>query len=92
LRRRGTTYRDLDEVLGLIALTGLVLSNCRRGKDTQYFLMGLLRQSVFGRLPGYRPRSGTFSGLARKAIARGMTSLVAGVGTDNNIIPMRERR
>jgi hypothetical protein len=71
----------------LIALTGLVLSNCRRGKDTQYFLM---RQSVFGRLP--EPRSGTFSGLARKAIARGMTSLVAGVGTDNNIIPMRERR
>ena len=46
-------YRELDEVLGLSALAGEVLSEVRRGKNTRHLLTGLLRQSVFGRLAGY---------------------------------------
>ncbi len=29
------------------------MSNLRRGKNTRHLLMGLLRQSVYGRLAGY---------------------------------------
>jgi hypothetical protein len=46
-------YRELDEVLGLTDLGGAALSDLRRGKNTRHLLMGLLRQSVFGRLAGY---------------------------------------
>ena len=46
-------YRELDDVLGLTALAGTVLSDGRRGKNTRHFLTGLLRQTVFGRLAGY---------------------------------------
>jgi len=46
-------YRELDDALGLTDLTGSVLSECRRGKNTRHLLTGLLRQSVFGRLAGY---------------------------------------
>ena len=47
-------YRDLDEALGLSALAGDVLSDGRRGKNKRHLLTGLLRQSVFGRLAGYK--------------------------------------
>jgi hypothetical protein len=46
-------YRELDDALGLAALAGAMLSVGRRGKNTRHFLVGLLRQSVFGRLAGY---------------------------------------
>lgn len=46
-------YRELDDALGLTDLTGEVLSECRRGKNTRHLLTGLFRQSVFGRLAGY---------------------------------------
>jgi hypothetical protein len=46
-------YRDLDEALGLSLMAGDVLSEARRGKNTRHLLIGLLRQSVFGRLAGY---------------------------------------
>ncbi len=46
-------FRELDDVLGLTALAGAVLSDGRRGKNTRHVLSGLLRQSVFGRLAGY---------------------------------------
>lgn len=46
-------YRELDEVLGLSVLAGDALSEVRRGKNTRHVLMGLLRQSVYGRLSGY---------------------------------------
>ncbi len=39
--------------LGLTELGGEVLSETRRGRNTQHLLVGLLRQSVFGRLAGY---------------------------------------
>ena len=47
-------YRELDDVLGLAALAGAALSDRRRGKNTRHFLTGLLRQSVFGKLAGYK--------------------------------------
>ncbi len=46
-------YRELDHALGLTELGGEVLSDTRRGKNTRHLLVGLLRQSVFGRLAGY---------------------------------------
>src|SRR6266513_3836957 len=46
-------FRELDDILGLTALAGVVLSDGRRGKNTRHVLSGLLRQSVFGRLAGY---------------------------------------
>lgn len=46
-------YRELDDALGLTALAGGVLCDSRRGKNTRHFLIGLLRQSVFGQLAGY---------------------------------------
>jgi hypothetical protein len=46
-------YRELDHALGLTELGGEVLSETRRGKNTRHLLVGLLRQSVFGRLAGY---------------------------------------
>jgi hypothetical protein len=46
-------YRELDDALGLTELAGGMLSESRRGKNTRHVLIGLLRQSVFGRLAGY---------------------------------------
>jgi hypothetical protein len=46
-------YRELDDALGLTATAAEMLSDRRRGKNTQHQLVGLLRQSVFGRLAGY---------------------------------------
>ena len=46
-------YRELDDALGLTELGGVVLSETRHGKNIQHLLVGLLRQSVFGRLAGY---------------------------------------
>jgi hypothetical protein len=46
-------YRELDEVLGLTTSGGDRLAEPRTGKNRQHLLVGLLRQSVFGRLAGY---------------------------------------
>jgi DDE family transposase len=46
-------YRELDDVLGLTALAGEMLADARTGKNGRHALVGLLRQSVFGRLAGY---------------------------------------
>ncbi len=46
-------YRDLDHAPGLSELGGEVLPETRRVKYTRHLLVGLLRQSVFGRLAGY---------------------------------------
>jgi hypothetical protein len=44
-------YRELDGVLALTEAGGKILADARTGKNGQ--LVGLLRQSVFGRLAGY---------------------------------------
>src|ERR1700730_13566248 len=45
-------YRELDDALALTA-SGGELAEARTGKNRRHFLVGLLRQSVFGRLAGY---------------------------------------
>src|ERR1700675_1529675 len=46
-------YRKLDDVLALTTSGGERLAEARTGKNRQHLLVGLLRQSVFGRLAGY---------------------------------------
>lgn len=46
-------YRELDDALGLTALAGEMLADARTGKNGRHALVGLLRQSVFGRLADY---------------------------------------
>ena len=46
-------YRELDDVLGLTALAADVLADSRTGKNGWHGVVGLLRQSVYGRLAGY---------------------------------------
>jgi hypothetical protein len=47
------TYRELDDVLGLMTIAGQQLTDGRTGKNGRHVLIGMLRQSVFGRLAGY---------------------------------------
>ncbi len=46
-------FRELDDVLGLHDLAGGILRDTRTGHNRLHSLVGLLRQSVFGRLAGY---------------------------------------
>src|SRR5882762_5463473 len=46
-------YRELDDVLGLTTSGGERLAEARTGKNRRHLLVGLMRQSVFGRLAGY---------------------------------------
>jgi Transposase DDE domain group 1 len=46
-------YRELDETIGLTGMAAEVLADARTGKNGRHVLVGLLRQSVFGRLAGY---------------------------------------
>src|SRR5674476_345919 len=46
-------YRELDDALGLSDLAADLLADERTGKNGRHALVGLLRQSVFGRLAGY---------------------------------------
>ncbi len=46
-------YRELDAALGLSVMAGEMLADARTGKNGRHALVGLLRQSVFGRLAGY---------------------------------------
>jgi len=46
-------YRELDDALGLTSSAGDLLADARTGKNGRHALVGMLRQSVFGRLAGY---------------------------------------
>ena len=46
-------YRELDDALGLTALAGGVVADSRTGRNGWHGIVGLLRQSVYGRLAGY---------------------------------------
>ena len=46
-------FRELDEVLGLHDIAAGLLRDTRTGHNRLHSLVGLLRQSVFGRLAGY---------------------------------------
>jgi hypothetical protein len=46
-------YRELDDALGLSAMASDVLADARTAKSSRHALVGMLRQSVLGRLAGY---------------------------------------
>src|SRR5262249_61002429 len=46
-------YRELDDALGLTMMAGERLADARTGRNGRPALVGLLRQSGFGRLAGY---------------------------------------
>jgi hypothetical protein len=46
-------YRELDDALGLSVMAGGALADARTGNNGGHALVGLLRQSAFGRLAGY---------------------------------------
>src|SRR5271154_4968353 len=46
-------YRELDDALGLSESANERLADARTGKNGRHALVGMLRQSVFGRLAGY---------------------------------------
>jgi Transposase DDE domain group 1 len=46
-------YRELDDALGLTPMAGDLLADARTGKNGRHALVGMFRQSVFGRLAGY---------------------------------------
>ena len=46
-------YRESDDALSLIGVAADLLTGARTGKNGRHMLVGLLRQSVFGRLAGY---------------------------------------
>ena len=45
-------HRKLDDVLGLMTIAGQNLTYGRTGRNDRHDLIGMLRQSVFGRLAG----------------------------------------
>ena len=45
-------FRELDEAFRLTEKRSLVLSDCRRGKNTQHTMLAMLRQAIYGRLAG----------------------------------------
>ena len=46
-------FRELDDVLGLMVIAGKNLPDGRTGRNGRHDPIGMLRQSVFGRLAGY---------------------------------------
>ena len=46
-------HRELDDALGLTTVAGEMLADARTGRNGRHRLVGLFRQSVFGRLAGY---------------------------------------
>ena len=46
-------YRELDDTLGQTAMSDDVLADSRTGKNGWHGVVGLLRQSIYGRLAGY---------------------------------------
>jgi hypothetical protein len=46
-------YRELDEALGLTAMTAAEFYDNRKGKNIQHNITALLRRSIYSRLAGY---------------------------------------
>jgi hypothetical protein len=46
-------FREMDDVLGLMVIAGQYLADGRTGRNARHDLIGMLHQSVFGRVAGY---------------------------------------
>jgi hypothetical protein len=64
-------YRELDDAVGLTDMAGDVLADARTGKNGRHVLVGLLRQSVFGRLADYEEVNGRRAVVPRPGNALG---------------------
>jgi hypothetical protein len=69
-------YRELDHALGLTDMAIRKLLDERHGRNTRHKLIGLFRQSVFGRLAGYEDvndaeRLARAPSCARSSVVRG---------------------
>ena len=71
-------FRELDQVLGLHETAGGFLRDTRTGHNRLHALVGLLRQSVFGRLAGY----GDVNDADRLALDPVMRQVVGGRAID----------
>lgn len=71
-------FRELDEVLGLHQLASSVPRDTRIGRNRLHSLVGLLRQSVFGRLTGYED----VNDADRLAFDPGMRQVIGGRAVD----------
>jgi Transposase DDE domain group 1/Poxvirus D5 protein-like len=93
-------YRELDDALGLTAMAGETLADGRTGKNGRHALVGLLRQSVFGRLAGYedfkpkckvvpygnhRPKLRNPEGMTRRLLMIGFEYVVPASQRDNTL-------
>jgi Transposase DDE domain group 1 len=74
-------HSELDDALGLTTVAGQMLADVRTGRNGRHALVGLFRQSVFGRLAGYEdvndaerlrhdPRCAGLSAAKRLRVAR----------------------
>ena len=52
-------FRELDEAFRLTEMGSAVLSDPRRGRNTQHALLAMLRQAIYGRLAGYEDALGS---------------------------------
>jgi len=73
-------FRELDEVLGLHDIARGVLRDTRTGHNRLHSIVGLLRQSVFGRLAGYED----VNDADRLALDPVMQQVVGGRAVDTN--------
>jgi hypothetical protein len=65
--------RELDEVLGLTEMAGVMIKDGRTGRNIRHQMTGLLRQSVYARLAGYEDvndQEGLFRDPAMRAVIR----------------------
>jgi len=82
-------YRELDVALELIVMAGAMLVDARTGKNGRHALVGLLRQSLFGRLNTMRKYA---SGSRPLSLAVSELGLKAQNGHQGGVIPSTEAR
>jgi len=76
-------YRELDNALGLTSTVDSALRDIRTGKNTQYGLAALLRQSIYSRLAGYDDTNDA----ERLAVDPAMRYVAGGRAVDRSAAP-----